>query len=63
MYSGSDPRHHLDAVLWRQEEIRAWARREAMSGKASRGVSLRSPVAFRLWRLHVMLWLEGARRA
>lgn len=62
MYSGLDARHCLDEMLRRQEEIRTRARREAMSRETSHGASLRSPVAFRLWRLHVMLWLEGARR-
>lgn len=63
MYSGSDPRHRLDAVLKRQEEIREQARLEAMSREVSAVEVTRSPVAFRLWRLHVMLWLDGPRKA
>ncbi len=61
MYSGFDPQRALEVVLQRQEETRTLARREAEARRASRPSRGRSPVAFRLWRLHVMVWLGEAR--
>jgi predicted secreted protein len=63
MYPGSDPEHLLAEVLRRQEEVRAEARREAGVRRASRAFRGWSPRAFRLWRLHVMVWFEDAPRA
>jgi hypothetical protein len=63
MYSGSDPEHLLAEVLRRQEEVRAEARRGAEVRRASRSFRGWSPRAFRLWRLHVMVWFEDAPRA
>ncbi len=64
MYFGSDPERLLGEVLRRQEEVRAEARRGAEARRASRSsFSGRSPRAFRLWRLHVMVWLDDAPRA
>lgn len=63
MYSGSDPEHLLGEVLRGQEEVRAEARRGAEIRRASRSFRGRSPRAFKLWRLHVMVWLEDASRA
>ena len=63
MYSGSEPQQALGLVLQRQEETRARVRREAEARRVSRPSRGRSPVAFRLWRLHVMIWLGDARGA
>ena len=63
MYSGFDPQQALEVVLQRQEETRTLARREAEARRVSRSSRGRSPVAFRLWRLHVMVWLGEAREA
>jgi hypothetical protein len=63
MYSGFDPQQALEVVLQRQEETRTQARREAEARRVSRPSRGRSPVAFRLWRLHVMVWLGDAREA
>jgi len=63
MYPGSDPEHLVAAVLRRQQEVRAEARRGAEIRHASRSFRGWSPRAFRLWRLHVMVCLEDTRRA
>ncbi len=63
MYSGFDPQQTLGMVLQRQEETRAMVRREAEARRASRPSRGRSPVAFRLGRLHVIVWLGDAREA
>jgi hypothetical protein len=63
MYPGSDPEHLLAEVLRRQEALRAEARRGAEVRRASRSFRGWSPRAFRLWRLHVMVWLEDTPRA
>jgi len=49
--------------LRRQEETRAQVRREAEARRVSRPSRERNPVAFKLWRLHVMVWLGDARKA
>jgi hypothetical protein len=61
MQIGSDPQHLLGMVLQRQEEVRARARQEAEVRGASRAVRGHGPATFKLWRLHVMVWLDGAR--
>jgi hypothetical protein len=63
MYSGFDPQQALGMVLQRQEETRTTVRREAEARRVTRPSRGRSPVAFRLWRLHVMIWLGDAREA
>jgi hypothetical protein len=63
MYSGLDPKGTLRMVLQRQEETRAQVRREAEVRRVSRPSRERSPAAFKLWRLHVMVWLYDARKA
>jgi hypothetical protein len=63
MYSGFDPQGTLKMVLQRQEETRTRVRREAEARRVSRPSRGRSPAAFKLWRLHVMVWLDDARRA
>ena len=63
MYSGIDPEQALEMVKGRQEETRAGVRREAEARRVSRPSRWRSPVAFRLWRLHVMVWFGDAREA
>jgi hypothetical protein len=63
MYPGSDPEHLVAEVLRRQEEVRAEARREAEVRRASRSFRRWRPRAFRLWRLHVMVWFEDTPRA
>jgi hypothetical protein len=62
MHSGFDPQLALGMVLQRHEETRARVRREAEARRVFRPSRGRSPVAFRLWRLHVMLWLGDARK-
>jgi hypothetical protein len=63
MYSGSEPRQALGMVLQRQEETRTLVRREAEARRVARPTRGRSPVAFKLWRLHVIVWLGDARGA
>jgi hypothetical protein len=63
MYSGFDPEQALGMVLQRQEETRAQVRREAEARRVSGASRGRSPVAFKLWRLHVMVWFGDAREA
>ena len=63
MYSGFDPQQALRMVLQRQEAERGRVRREAEARRISRPSGGRSPVAFRLWCLHVMIWLGDAREA
>ena len=63
MYPGSDPEHLLAEVLRRQEEVRTEAGRGAEVRRDSRSLCGWSPRAFRLWRLHVMVWFEDAPRA
>ena len=61
MYSGSNTQHVLREVERRQGELREQARVEAEARRASGSFRTRSPAAFRLWRLHVMVWIEDAR--
>lgn len=63
MYPGLDPQDQLGEVLRRQEETRTRVRREAEARRVERSPRRRSPVAFKFWRLHVMVWLDDARRA
>ncbi len=63
MYSGFDPQQTLGRVLQRQEEMRTRVRGEVEARRATRPSRGRSPVAFKLWRLHVMVWLGDAREA
>jgi hypothetical protein len=63
MYSGIGPEQALEMVVQRQEETRAGVRREAEARRVSEASRGRSPVAFKLWRLHVMVWFGDAREA
>jgi hypothetical protein len=63
MYSGFDPQQSLGMVLQRQEEARTRVRGEVEARRATRPSRGRSPVAFKLWRLHVMVWVGDAREA
>jgi hypothetical protein len=63
MYSGFDPQQTLGMVLQRQEETRTRVRREVEARRVTRSSRGRSPVAFKLWRLHVIVWLGDAREA
>ena len=63
MYSGFDPQQTLEVVRQRQEETRDLVRREAEARRVSRPSRGRCPVAFKVWRLHVMVWLGEARGA
>ena len=63
MYTGFDPRQALEMVQQRQEETRDLVRREAEARRVSRLSREWSPMAFKLWRIHVMVWLGDARRA
>ncbi len=58
MYSGADPEHLLKVVLQRQEALRVQASNEVEAGRASRSSRGARLAAFRLWRLHVMVWFE-----
>jgi len=63
MYSGFEPQQTLGIVLQRQEEVRARVRQEAEGRRVPRPPRKRTPAAFKLWRLHVMVWLDDARGA
>jgi hypothetical protein len=63
MYSSFDPQQSLGMVLQRQEEVRAQVRRGTEGRRVSRPSRERGPAAFKLWRLHVMVWLDDARKA
>lgn len=63
MYSGYDPEQLLKIISGRQEEIRAEARREAGARRLARPLQRARLTTFKLWRLHVMVWFEDARRA
>jgi hypothetical protein len=63
MNYGFDPQGTLGMVMQRQEETRTRVRREAEARRVSGASSGRSPVAFKLWRLHVMVWFGDAREA
>ena len=63
VYCGFDPRQALGMVLERQGEVRTRVRREAEARRVARPSRGRSPAAFKLWRLHVMVWLEDVRGA
>lgn len=59
MHAGVHPRYALDFVERRQEEMRA----EVGAWRSFRKRRNRMPVAFKLGRLHVMLWFDGAHGA
>jgi hypothetical protein len=63
MYSGLNPQQALGMVLQRQEETRIQVRREVEGRRVSRPAHERRPVAFKLWRMHVMVWLGEVRKA
>ena len=61
MHSGFDPEYLLKVVSQRQNEIRAQVQQETgfrRDSRALRGARLKT---FKLWRLHIMVWFEGAR--
>jgi hypothetical protein len=60
MVPGFDHRYLLGEALGRQAEIREHVRCEAEARRPLRFEAGRSPAAFRIWRLHVMVWFEGA---
>lgn len=60
MYSGSAPDHLLMEVARRQAEVREEIRGEGL-GRSLRTSRVRRLSAFRIWRLHVMVWVEDAR--
>jgi len=63
MHLGFDPQDTLEMVWRRQEETRDSVRREAEARRLSRPSRGGRPVAFKVWRLHVMVWLGEARGA
>lgn len=63
MYFGSDPRHVLDEVSRGRKALREEARLESEAKRASRSSRGWRPRAFRLWRLHVMVWVEDGSEA
>lgn len=61
MYSGSAPDHLLMEVTRRQAEVREGIRGEGLARRSLRASRVRRLSVFRIWRLHVMVWVEGAR--
>jgi len=55
MFPGLDAQHFLMEVSRRQSEVRG----ERLARRPLRALRGRKPSSFRIWRLHVMVWLEG----
>ena len=63
LYSGADPEGTLELVRGRQTEIRERVQAEADGRRRPRPERGSRLAAFRLWRLHVMVWVEEGRGA
>jgi hypothetical protein len=61
LYSGADPEGTLELVRGRQTEIRERVRAEADVRRHTRSERGSRLAAFRLWRVHVMVWVEEGR--
>jgi hypothetical protein len=61
LYPGADPEGTLELVRGRQTEMREWVRAEADVGRYTRLERKSRLAAFRLWRLHVLVWVEEGR--
>jgi hypothetical protein len=61
IYSGADPEGALELVRGRQTEMRERIQAEADARHHTRPERGSRLAAFRLWRLHVMVWVEEGR--
>jgi hypothetical protein len=61
LYPGADPEGTLELVRGRQTEMRERVRAEADVRRHARPERGSRLAAFRLWRLHVMVWVEERR--
>lgn len=61
LYSGADPEGALELVRGRQTEMRERVQAEADVRRRTRPERRSRLAAFRLWRLHVMVWVEERR--
>ena len=61
LYSGADPEGTLELVRGRQTEMRERIQAEAGVRRRPRPERGSRLAAFRLWRLHVMVWVEEGR--
>ncbi len=60
-YSGAHPEGALELVRGRQTEMRERVQAEADVRRRTRPERGTRLAAFRLWRLHVMVWVEEGR--
>ena len=61
LYPGADPEGTLELVRGRQTEMRERVQAEADVRRRTRPERGTRLAAFRLWRLHVMVWVEEGR--
>ena len=61
LYSGADPEGTLELVRGRQTEMRERIQAEAAVRRYTRLERKSRLAAFRLWRLHVLVWVEEGR--
>jgi hypothetical protein len=61
LYSGAVPEGALELVQARQTEMRERVQAEADVRRRTRPERGTRLAAFRLWRLHVMVWVEEGR--
>ena len=61
LYPGADPEGTLELVRGRQTEMRERIQAEAGIRRHTRPERGSRLAAFRLWRLHVMVWVEERR--
>jgi hypothetical protein len=61
LYSGTDPEGSLELIRGRQMEMRERVRAEADVRRHTRPERGSRLAAIRLWRLHVMVWVEKGR--
>lgn len=63
MFSGLSPEHSLKMILQRQGEVREGVREGSEVRPRIRPLLAGKLADFRLWRLHVSVWVEGSREA
>jgi hypothetical protein len=61
LYPGADPEGTFELVRGRQTEMRERVRGEADVRRYTRPERKSRLAAFRLWRLHVLVWVEEGR--
>jgi hypothetical protein len=61
LYPGADPEGTLELVRGRQTEMRERIQAKADIRRHTRPERRSRLAAFRLWRLHVMVWFEERR--